>query len=416
MTELDKFLISVLKDKSIPSLATLNKEWVDSDEIKRYVFVFDYYKTHGELPGLRSFCSEYGFKHEDIENKPAYYLQKLKERYVYSEIVENVPAVLKKLKLDPFKGLQELQSVLANLDLENKSSKDLRYSENSTDRFDEYSERKLTGGVTYMSTGSEVLDNFMYGYRKNDLITYGGRAGSKKTWLLCYLAIIAEHSLPENYGDIMFVTNEISGEEIIERMDCIRFLLGYSDFLRGTLTEKEELKYRKGLVALKKQKSRIIILYNCSTLQELEFKISLYQPSKVFVDGSYLMEPKMPQGWEKVQFITRGLKQICKDKSVPISNTTQLKRGAGTREQKSTFDAQDDFAFANSYVQDSDLAMVMFATKEYIYQEQVGMQVAKGRRLDGSKTVIFEAPLTTMKFGFFIDEGFSPVSPTTEEL
>ena len=127
-----------------------------------------------------------------------------------------------------------------------------------------------------------------------------------------------EESTGVGYGDILFITNEMGEEEIKERLDCIKFRLPYERFLKGSLTEREKNRYYRGLDGLKKKKSKIRILYSCQTIDELTTYVGLYKPSAVFIDGSYLMESKMAEGWERIVYITRNLKQIAKNFKVPI--------------------------------------------------------------------------------------------------
>ena len=72
--------------------------------------------------------------------------------------------------------------------------------------------------------------------------------------------------------------------------------------------------------------------------------MGLYQPSAVFVDGSYLMESKMQEGWEKIVYITRNLKRLAKNFKTPIINTTQLKRGSSTTASQFSMAGMEDFA------------------------------------------------------------------------
>ena len=411
MNVLDQFLVSVLKNRDIENLAKLNKVWMDSDEFKRYRFVTDYYKENNELPGVRSYCSMYKVDATDVDSKPTLYLNKVKERYITSEILENIPSLIKKAKDAPTKTLSDLKSLLASLSIEESTGRDVNYSDKATSRYEDYKLRKEKKGVTYLSMGHPVLDRIFMGYGKHDLVTIGGRAGSKKTFQLIYLAQIMEEFIPEEYGDILFISNEMAEDLIIRRGDAIKFKLPYERFLRGELNRHETRKYIDGLKELETKKSRIKILYNCRTIDELTFKIGLYKPSIVFIDGSYLMEPGMKEGWEKITFITRQLKQLTKDFGNPIINTTQLKRASGKGEKSTSFDAQDDFAYSNSFVQDSDVAIRMFQDKDMIYRQEIGIQIAKGREVSAEIDLVFKANLETMEFDYI-----EKSSDTTDEI
>ena len=155
----------------------------------------------------------------------------------------------------------ELQSLIATLAVDAVESKDTLYSEDTDLRVKDYEERMKSLGVTYLSMGCPDLDKTFFGYRKNDLITIGGKGGQGKTWFMCFLvyslekAILEKEELTgETFGDILFITNEMGEDEIKERLDCIKFRLPYKSFLEGTLSEREKGRYYKGLEKLKGEK------------------------------------------------------------------------------------------------------------------------------------------------------------------
>ena len=404
MTVAEQLLVSILKYKNIQILSKIEREWLDTKEIKSYRTITDYYKEHGELMGVKSFCKTFDLDEGDVDSRPTLYLQKLKDRHIFTKVSEDIPPLLRKLKEDPKGILNAIKTLINNISADEGSSKDTPYSEGASERLKEYYERARTGGVTYLSMGHPLLDKLFYGYRKNDLITIAGRAGSRKTWLICFLVLLAELVLPEDYGDILLISNEMPADELKERMDCIRFLLPYEEFLTGSLSREQLGRYKKGLKELDEVKPRIILIEHCSTVEEVSVKMGLYKPSLVAIDGSYLLEPQMEEDHRKITFITRSLKKLSLTMGIPIINTTQLGRGKGTKERATSFEAQDDFSFGMGFVQNSDLAISTFQNKDMVYYQEFGLQVAKGRRVKANTVVKFQCPLGSMKLDFNDDE------------
>lgn len=403
MTAGEQLLVSCLKRKDHRIISLIQRKWLDGSEIRQFKFIMDYYREHGELVGVKAFCDKFKLESKDVDSRPTFYLNEVKERFIFASITDNVPRMLKGLKEDPRAKLFELQSLVATLAVDAVESKDTLYSEDTEIRIRDYEERMKSMGVTYLSMGCEDLDKTFFGYRKNDLITIGGRAGSGKSWLMCYLVSRLEEVIREKeeltgetFGDILLITNEMGEDEIKERIDCIKFRLPYKAFLEGTLSEREKGRYYKGLERLKTEKSKIRILYSCSTIDELSTHIGLYQPSAVFIDGSYLMEPKRDEGWEKIVYVTRNLKRLAKNMNVPIINTTQLKRGSAKGASKSALDGQDDFAYSSSYTQDSDVALRMFQDADMKFHDIIGLEVAKGRRVMAGTVLLFQNDLQKM--------------------
>lgn len=403
MTSGEKLFVACLKRKGGEKVLSLvQRRWLDGSEVRQHKFIMDYYREHGELLGLKTFCDKFKLDESLVDSRPTFYLNEVKERFIFATLTDNVPRILKGVKEDPREKLYELQSIIASLAVDATESKDTLYSEDIEDRIRDYEERMKSLGVTYLSMGCDDMDKTFYGYRKQDLITIGGRAGQGKSWLLVYLAYMLEQvlrdraELGETWGDILFITNEMGEDEIKERLDCLKFKLPFESFMKGTLSEREKKRYYDGLEKLKKVKSRIRIVYSCQTIDELSTLMGLYQPSVVFVDGSYLMEGKMQEGWEKILYITRNLKRLAKNFKIPIVNTTQLKRGSGKSSSKGSFDGQDDFAYGSSFVQDSDIAFRMFQDADMKFHDLIGMEVVKGRRVVTGTTLIFQNDLSGM--------------------
>lgn len=403
MTAGEALIVACLKRKDQKIISLIQKKWLDGSEVRQYKFVMDYYREHGELLGIKTFCDKFKLDADEVDSRPAFYLNAIKERFIFATMSDNIPKILRGIKEDPREKLFELQSLIATLAVDAVESKDTLYSEDTDSRIRDYEERMKSLGVTYLSMGTDDMDSVFYGYRKQDLITFGGKAGQGKSWLLVYLTFLLEKVIKEKseltgetFGDILFITNEMGEEEIKERLDCFKFRLPYERFLKGTLTEREKGRYYRGLETLKKDRSKIRIVYSCQTIDELTTLIGLYQPCAVFIDGSYLMEPKMQEGWEKIVYVTRNLKRLAKNFKTPIINTTQLKRGTGKSGSKMASDGQDDFAYSGSYAQDSDIAIRMFQDADMKFHDLVGCEVVKGRRVVGGTTLVFQNDLTNM--------------------
>ena len=403
MTAAEKLFIACLRGKDSKVLSLIQRKWLDGSEVKQYKFIMEYYRDYGEVVGLKTFCSKFKLDASESDARPAHYLNDLKERFIFASLSEKTPRILKDLKEDPRDGLHKLQELVATLAVDAVESRDTLYSDDIESRKKDYEERMKSMGVTYLSMGAPDLDKTFFGYRKQDLITIGGKGGQGKTWLMCFLVHLLERAIiekeeltEETFNDILFITNEMGEEEIKERLDCIRFRLPYKRFLEGTLSAREQGRYYKGLEKLKEEKSKIRIVYSCSTIDELATQIGLYQPSAVFIDGSYLMEPGREEGWEKIVYVTRNLKRLAKNTKTPIINTTQLKRGSSKSSSKFALDGQDDFAYSSSYSQDSDIAIRMFQDADMKFHDIVGCEVVKGRRVISGTTLMFQNDLEAM--------------------
>ena len=408
LTITNKFLLSVLTHRNLKILNAVKKEWFDTAELRGLTFVKKYYSDHGELPPVDVYASKFSIT-DKVKGRPAYFLRELKNRYIATSLTDIIPGIMAKLSDDPEKGLETLLAEIRELKTDTYTSKDVRLSDNAIERFKNYEERVATKGVVDLSTGEPVLDETMYGYRKADLITIGGAPGVGKTWLLIYLFLkLKEHlenSDEHKDSKILFITNEMPEEEIIERIDCVEGKLPYEDFMKGELSPRNRRRYKKLLEKMQREGSNVIIVYNVSTVDELNVLIDLYSPLAVFLDGSYIMEgDEGGSVWERTMSITRALKKTAKVKHTPIINTTQLTRGSGKKASKKTTDGQDEFAYTNSYSQDSDISYRLYQTADMVFHSEIGMETVKGRRVKPNTRYIFTLDLVGMNQSICLEE------------
>lgn len=407
MTVGNKLLLAILKNKDIDALfKTKDSHLIESVEKISFNFVKKYYAEFGELPTMAIVGDKYSIDVTELDSlgTTEYYEKSLLERYVYVELADKLPKLVHGLKANPMDRLSELMNIVSELDIQSSKSSDKVFYKEALSRLGIYDEKVRTEGITYISTGNDVLDDATFGIGKTDLWTFGGRSGTKKTWFLCRLAYEIDRALKNDYGPILFISNEINNEEITERMDCIHFKLGYKRFLNGGLTEDEFRRYKKGLYLLeKRKKSRLILVFNCNTLEDLRRKITIYKPAVTLVDGSYMMEPQMEEGIVKTTYITRNLKSICNAEGSPIINTTQLRKKTGKKASSDFLAGQDEF-FYGSYVQDSDVAIRGYISPEMVYHNQVGLDFVKGRRMEPNVSLIWKSDLEKMEFYYKLAE------------
>lgn len=406
MTTAEKLFLSIIKTGDVESMGKIKTDWIDVKEMKQYRYILDHFKTVGVLPPETDFIDKFDIEPTRIVSKPVMYLKELRERYVFTSLAENIPGIMTGVKKGAVKALDQLRELIGNLEVEDHEARDMRYDAVDS-RLADYTRRKLTKGVTHLSAGLEVLDKYWYGYGKADLITIAGRAGLGKTWMLIFLALKLADTLTEDQGDVLFISNEMPEDEIADRFDAVKFKLPYAKFLKGELSRVIEAKYRKGLERLKARGSKITFVYNCNTLEMLRAKIDLYKPSAVFIDGSYLMLSKRASELEKIMEITRGLKRTAKDTGTPIVNTTQLRKGTG-KSKASTLDGQDELAYGGSYIQDSDLVLRMFQNTDMVYENVIGLDHVKGRRLPPNLTLYLKLNLDGDGIQITEDEDSSP--------
>lgn len=384
----DRFVSACVVQGDIETFFGINKELL-LGETSTYSFVADYFRSYGELPSISTISKHFGTRLERESADPRYLIDELRREFVEYTVTEGLSDVASLIGGDPYNALNALKDVLSKAQTDSLEVRDTKYSDGTKERYEAYQERKKRGGISYVSTGDPLLDSKIFGWGKTDLVTIGGRSGIGKTWIMLWLALALDSyvkvlqeegkwALPRN--EILFVSNEMNETELAERMDCVRCVLPYPEFLAGMLNKRQEKKLRIYLRTLKLETSNIRFLYQTSTLDELRAKIKIYDPLATFVDGSYLLHPELDEGFTKAVFITRGLKKIALDTQSPVINSTQLRKNTGKAKSVSAFDSQDEFYYG-SIIQDSDIAFKAYQDADLREDDIVALEVAKGRRM-----------------------------------
>lgn len=202
----------------------------------------DYY----ENSGFRQVPTEKAMKHEftslDIvepEESIVWLCSEVKNRYLANNIRQILLDVADIVVDDPKKALLSLQEKTWKI---SSNTEDRTHSSNMlssiADRALRLEERRLareSNEITGVRIGYDEIDMFTGGLRPGELATVAGFAKAGKTWVgvnAAAKAMIAKQK-------VMFVTLELSIEEIEDRIDAVLSGVSYARQQSGALSKKE---------------------------------------------------------------------------------------------------------------------------------------------------------------------------------
>ena len=226
-------------------------------------------------------------------------------------------------------------------------------------------------------TGYKRLDKMTNGLHGGDLIVLAARPGMGKTSLA--MNLVENASLKNNKVSAVF-SLEMPRKQIIQRLLCSYANVSMANALSGRLSQKEWKKLMLASDKLKKSKifvddsSRVTpaeILSKCRRLKTTAGGVDL-----VMIDYIQLMSSgsSVVAGSEnrqqEIASITRDLKIMAKELSVPVIALSQLRRIQSKEPQLS------DLRESGAIEQDADIVMFIsrpeaIATKEEIESGQV---------------------------------------------
>lgn len=254
--------------------------------------------------------------------------------------------------------------------------------------FDALEERIDSGGrIPGVPSGFTYLDRMTAGFKPGQLIIVAGRPGMGKTSFALNTAMNA--AINEGIGTVLF-SLEMATEELTERMLSAEAEIDSQKLRIGDINEdtSAKLAHAAGMLA-----QAPIYINDSASMTPLEMRANLQRlmidsPTKiglVIVDYLQLMTSGDPRlAANRVQDVTkisRDLKVLARDLSVPVVALSQLNRSVEGRDDKRP--QLSDLRESGAIEQDADV--VMFIHREELF---TGPYNSKGDDVRGKAEVI----------------------------
>lgn len=365
----DKLLVACIDQEDAETFFKAKDKLLSPAALPKYQFVRNYFFKHNEFPSLSLVTSKFGALPSPTKDKAEHFLEEVRENYETRVMQDAIKDIAK----NPAKAQQLMEKALTDIRSDDED-RVLQYGVAASSRMKRYLDNKAAGGIKYIPTGLDELDEKSYGYNKADFWVVGGTEGIGKSWLLLRFAMWADQYITEENWDrpVLVVSGEMDNEEMSDRLDCLRFGLPYGRFLAGELDKAQELKYMRGL---RKLESNMIVVDDCSSIHDLAAYMSMLHPSCVFLDGAHLLAKEYD--WKEIYSLTMGIKKLTRRKKIPVFATTHLKSGKGTSRGGGSL---DDFSYGKSFTRDADVAGMMFQSEDMALSGELGLHFLKIRR------------------------------------
>lgn len=244
---------------------------------------------------------------------------------------------------------------------------------------DEYAEKG--GTLTGLSTGFDRLDDLTAGLQPADLIIVAGRPAMGKT---AFCLNIAEHLALEDKIPVAVFSLEMSKEQLAQRMLCSRAKVSSNLLRRGRL---KDYQWTNLSIAVGPLSEAPIYVDDAAAISVIELKAKARRLKSqkdiglVIVDYMQLMQG--PRGTEnrqqEIAYISRSLKNLAKELSLPVMALSQLSRQSEIRGGYMKPQLAD-LRESGAIEQDADVVMFIYRPIKY------GEELAEKYRRDILKT------------------------------
>ena len=225
--------------------------------------------------------------------------------------------------------------------------------------------------ITGVASGFSDLDEMTSGFQPADLIIIAARPSMGKT---AFVLNIAQHAAIEKDRKVAFFSLEMSKESLVQRMLTSEARIDAQKLRKGMLTDNDFPRLARA--------AGITLLEMRSKARRLKADQGL---DMIVVDYLQLMQgpANSESRQQEVSQISRGLKALGKELSVPVIALSQLSRAPEQRAGDSKRPQLSDLRESGAIEQDADL--IMFIYRPEVYEGPVDKD---GNSLEGRAEII----------------------------
>jgi len=219
--------------------------------------------------------------------------------------------------------------------------------------------------VTGVPTGFVDLDERTSGLQKGDLIIVAARPAMGKTSLCLN---VAQHAALRAGETVGVFSLEMSKEQLVLRMLCADARVDAHRLRTGKLSEKDWTRLAKAYADLSQAR---IFIDDSATLTPLEIRAKCRRLKAehglglVIIDYLQLVQGpgRIENRQQEIAAISRSLKGLAKELSVPVIALSQLSRAPEARTEKRP--QLSDLRESGAIEQDADIVMFIYREEEY---------------------------------------------------
>ncbi|MBL7068887.1 MAG: replicative DNA helicase [Candidatus Omnitrophica bacterium] len=299
-----------------------------------------------------------------------HYTKIVKEKYILRQLISTSTAVIQE-SYTPRTDVDELLDKAETMIFEITSRKhsETKYIQlkdiikDSIETIDNLYQRKEN--VTGAATGFHELDAMTAGFQKSDLIVIAGRPSMGKSALA---ASIAEHIGTVEKTPIAFFSLEMAKEQLVQRMLCSHARVNAHKVRTGFLSQSD---WPKLTNAAGKLSEAPLYIDDTPTMSALELRAKArrmkaqHDIQLIIVDYLQLMQGavRAENRQQEISEISRSLKALARELSVPLIAISQLSRAV---EQRSDHRPQlSDLRESGAIEQDADLVLLLLREEYY---------------------------------------------------
>src|SRR5258705_9213011 len=225
--------------------------------------------------------------------------------------------------------------------------------------------------VTGVATGFEKLDLETSGFQPADFVIIAGRPSMGKT---AFALNIAQHVGVALHGKVLVLSLEMSAPQLVQRMLCSEAKVDSQAVRTGRLSASD---WHRLTAAAGRLSEAAIFIDDSPGLTVLEARAKARRMKAehgldlLVIDYLQLMRGRasMESRQQEISEISRSLKALAKELSVPVVALSQLSRAVESRATRDFRPQLSDLRESGALEQDADL--ILFLYRQSAYKEDL---------------------------------------------
>lgn len=331
-------LAAIRKLKSRAALHELHDELFTEAERPVYHFIRDFVAEHHSFPLPETVRRNTRIALPKVAEPHTYYLRDVRNRALYNAIrtpfTELADALQANGRPDMGAAIEAIQAMQAASNRFVQSGSGVESSASVIERVRaEFHEAQFNHDLRGVTSGWAPVDEATLGYQPEDLITWVGRPGRGKSWLLikqAYAAWAAGHR-------VLFISMEMSAEAIMRRMVGLHSRINPHLIRAGLVQTLAVPLVERAFQEMQEINPIEICTANFNrSVDQIHAFVERHMPDIIFVDASYLLTPMKKRFGssgrrETISDTTEEMKQLASNSHRPIVQTVQFNRQAEQR-------------------------------------------------------------------------------------
>ncbi len=229
--------------------------------------------------------------------------------------------------------------------------------------------------ITGLASGFDELDRMTSGFQPSDFIIIAGRPSMGKT---AFALNIAKHAGVEDHKRILVLSLEMSKEQLVQRLLCAEARVDSHKVRTGYLDPRDWTRMTNAAGRLAEAP---IYIDDSPALSVLEARAKARRMKAehgldlIVIDYLQLMRGRSPENrQQEISEISRSLKALAKELTVPVVALSQLSRAVEARQSKEP--QLSDLRESGALEQDADVILFLYRPERYGIQSEDGDRVA----------------------------------------